>query len=116
VGTAIALQWAVVLVLAAAAAVLAGGKGALFLFLGGGAVALPNAMLALWLSLRIRRSGSAGAVAMFAGELLKLGCTIALLVAIVARLRHDLMWLPLVIGVVAALKAQWLALWVTRRY
>ncbi|MES1263836.1 MAG: ATP synthase subunit I [Peristeroidobacter soli] len=114
-GTAIALQWAVILVLAAVAWIWS-GKGALVLVLGGAAVALPNTVLALWLTRRMHRTGAVGVVAMFAGELLKLGFTIALLVAIVVRLKPDLSWLPLIVGVIAALKAQWLALWVTRRY
>ena len=42
--------------------------------------------------------------------------TAALLVAIVVRLRPEVAMLPLIIGVIGALKAQWLALWFTRRY
>jgi ATP synthase protein I len=114
VGTAIGLQWAVILVLAAIAWIWGGEKSAWFLGLGGAAVALPNALLALWLTLRVYQAGTVGIVGLFAGELLKLGATVALLVAIVARTKPDISWLPLIIGVIAALKAQWLALWFTR--
>lgn len=51
-----------------------------------------------------------------AGELLKMGLTIALLVLMVVQLKPALSWLALIVGVIAALKAQWLALWVTRDY
>lgn len=116
VGTAVALQWLVVVALAALAWAWKGGAVGESLFYGGAAVALPNALLALWLTLRMRRAGGAGFAAMFAGELLKLGGTIALLVLGVVELRPGLSWPALIIGVIAALKAQWLALWVTRRF
>ena len=52
---------------------------------------------------------------MLGGELLKLGMTAALMLALV-RANPGVMWLALIAGVVGALKAQWLALWVTRKY
>jgi F0F1-type ATP synthase assembly protein I len=116
VGTAIALQWGVIGVLAGLAWVLGGEKAAGSLFLGGVGVALPNAVLALWLTLRLRQAGTLGVIAMLVGELLKLGLTLALLVCIVVKFKSDLVWLALIAGVVGALKAQWLALWFTRRY
>ena len=79
-------------------------------------MAAPNTVLALWLTLRVRQSGTAGAVAMMMGEMLKLCCTLALLVMMVVKLKPELSWLALIAGVLGALKAQWLALWVTRRY
>jgi F0F1-type ATP synthase assembly protein I len=112
VGTAIALQWGVILVLAGAAWIW-GGTAARSLLLGGAAVALPNTALALWLTLRVRAS-TLSVVAVMAGELLKLGFTIALLALVVARLKPDLSLLALIVGVIGALKAQWLALWFTR--
>ena len=114
VGKAVALQWVVILVLVVAAWLMAGSRGALSLLLGGAAVAVPNALLALWLTLRLYRTGAVGMVSMFAGELLKLGMTIALLVIVVVALKPDVAWLALIVGVVAALKAQWLAVWFTR--
>ena len=114
VGTAIALQWAVILALAAVAWLWKGNVGAVSLFLGGASVALPNSVLAAWLTIRVQRFGGAGIAALLGGELFKLGMTIALLVAVV-RGNPGISWLALIIGLVAALKAQWLALWFTRR-
>jgi len=114
VGKAVALQWAVVLLLAGIAWGWVGIRGAQSLLLGGAAVALPNALLALWLTVRLYRTGTVGMTSMLAGELLKLGMTIALLVIVVGALKSQVAWLALIIGVVAALKAQWLAVWFTR--
>ena len=100
--------------LAAAAWVWKGNLGAISLLLGGAAVAVPNAVLAFWLTIRVRRGVSPDLAILLLGELLKIGLTLALLVAAVASFRSQLAWLPLVIGVIGALKAQWLALWYTR--
>lgn len=116
VGTTIALQWLVVLVLSALAGVVWGLAVAVSLFCGGAAVAVPNSSLALWLSLRRMRTGGIGVTSLMAGELLKLGLTIALLVLMVVQLKPVLSWLAVIAGVVAALKAQWLALWVTKEF
>jgi ATP synthase protein I len=113
VGTAVALQWAVILALAGVAWLWGGKTSAMSLLSGGASVALPNALLAVWLTLRMRRPGGAGVAALFGGELLKLALTITLLV-IVVRGSPDVSWLALIIGVIGALKAQWLALWFTR--
>ena len=114
VGRTIALQWAVILLLAGVALVAFGTGSAKSLLLGGVAVALPNALLALWLTARLYRVGTVGVVSMFAGEMLKLGMTIALLTIVVVALKPQVAWLALIVGVVAALKAQWLAVWFTR--
>ncbi len=113
VGIAIALQWAVILVFSGVAWIW-GDRAAQSLLLGGAAVAVPNALLAAWLTLRLHRSGSVGVAGMLGGELLKLGMTIALLVIVVRALGAEVAWLALIVGVVAALKAQWLAVWFTR--
>lgn len=115
VGTAIALQWGVVLALCAVAWILAGTVGAVSVLVGGAGVALPNTLLAAWLTARVVRYGGAGAAALLGGELLKLGMTVALLFAMV-RANPGVSWLALIIGVIGALKAQWLALWFTRKY
>ena len=115
VGTAIALQWGVILALSCVA-VLVGQVAAVSLFCGGAAVAIPNTILALWLTLRVMKTGNAGAAAMMFGEILKIVLTISLLVMVVVRLRPDVSWPAMIVGVVGALKAQWLALWVTRRF
>jgi ATP synthase protein I len=114
VGTTIALQWVVILLFAGVAWAMAGTRGAQSALLGGAAVAVPNALLALWLTLRLHRGGAVGVASMLAGELLKLGLTITLLVVVVVALKPQIVWLALIVGVVAALKAQWLAVWFTR--
>lgn len=114
VGKALLLQWLVVTGLAAVAALGFGGTAAQSLMVGGGAVAVPNTALAAWLTLRLMRSGTIGVAAMLGGELAKVGLTIALLVMGVQALQAEVAWLALIVGVVAALKAQWLAVWFTR--
>lgn len=116
VGTAVALQWGVILGLAGLAWIWSGEVGARSLFLGGAAVALPNAVLALWLTLRLQQAVTSGVVAVMMGELLKLSATIALLIAVAVNLKSEVVWLALIVGVIGALKAQWLALWFTRRF
>jgi ATP synthase protein I len=113
VGVALALQWSVILV-SSGIAWFFGDRAAQSLLLGGAAVAVPNALLAAWLTLRLYRRGPVGAAGMLGGELLKLGATIALLVIVVRTLGADVAWMALIVGVVAALKAQWLAVWFTR--
>ena len=112
-GTAVALQWGVILALAVVAWLWGGEKSAVSLLLGGACVALPNALLAAWLTVRIMRTGSAGPAAMLGGELGKLALTVALLVTAV-RASPEVSWVALIVGVIGALKAQWLALWFTR--
>jgi ATP synthase protein I len=114
VGRTIALQWAVILILAIAAWIWAAEAGAVSLLVGGAAVAVPNALLALWLTIRIQRVGTLATTALLVGELLKLGLTLALLAILVAAYRHAMVWPAFIVGVVGALKAQWLALWYTR--
>ena len=116
VGTAIAMQWAFVTIFAVAAWLLGGESVARSLFCGGAAVALPNAVLALWLTLRLRSKGAVGAAGMMGGELLKLIFTLGAILLVAVRLKPELSWLAMLTGVVVALKAQWVALWVTRRY
>ena len=114
IGRTIGLQWAVVVALAILAGLWAGRFGATSAFLGGAAVAVPNTLLALWLTIRVERVGALSASALLAGELLKLGLTLAVLIIGVASFRHSLVWPALIVGVIGALKAQWLALWYTR--
>lgn len=113
---AVALQWVLVVALAAGAWVLSGPVAAKSLFFGGAAVALPNTVLALWLLARMRLPGVTGAMAIMRGEVLKLGFTVAALVIAASKLRPELSFPALLLGMLVALKAQWLALWMTRRY
>lgn len=115
VGSTILLQWAVVLGLALVALILGGERVGRSLLVGGAAVAVPNALLALWLTIRVYRFGSAGQLSMFVGEMAKLALTFGLLAALAARWKSDMSYLALIVGVIGALKAQWLALWFTRR-
>lgn len=115
VGVAVALQWAVILASSGLAWLGFGAASALSLLYGGAAVAVPNALLALWLTLRRQRAGALGVAAMLLGELLKLGLTIALLAMVRTALEQQVGWLALIIGVILALKAQWLAVWFTRK-
>lgn len=112
-GTTVALQWGVILSLGAVAWIWRGQTSGLSLLAGGTAVALPNALFALWLTLRMRQVG-ANAAAMLVGEIFKLGMTIGLLLAVIVHLKPELSWLALMVGIVAALKAQWLALLLAR--
>ncbi|HUR41533.1 MAG TPA: ATP synthase subunit I [Verrucomicrobiae bacterium] len=114
VGKALVLQWLVVMGFAAIGGLGFGGKAAQSLLLGGGAVAMANTALAAWLTLRLLRTGTIGAAAMLGGEMAKIGLTIALLVIGVKALRAEVAWVALIAGMVAALKAQWLAVWFTR--
>lgn len=108
------MQWAVILILAAVAWIWAAEAGAISLLLGGAAVAVPNALLALWLTVRVYRFGALATTALLVGELLKLGLTLALLAILVALFKHAMVWPAFIAGVIGALKAQWLALWFTR--
>lgn len=114
IGIALLVQWAVIAALALVAWVWAGKAGGFSLLSGGAAVAVPNAMLALWLSARLRFGAGLGMAGLLGGELAKLGATLALLAMVASAHRAELNWLALIAGVVGALKAQWLAVWFTR--
>lgn len=100
---AVALQFVSIVLGALIAWVMAGGSSALFYALGGAAAAIPNGLFALRLALhRGRRPDSYPAV-FFVGEFVKIGLTVGLL-AIVARTVPGVRWLPLLIGLIVALK------------
>lgn len=109
----VGLQWGVVMVLAGGAWAIAGGESGGSCLAGGAAVAAPNTLLATYLWLKARQVGLLSAATFLLGEFLKLGLTIVCLY-LVARLLPSVHWLALVVGVIGALKAQWLALWFTR--
>lgn len=113
VGTALAVQWGVVLTVALCA-IPWGGVAVASAAYGGSAVALANSLLALWLTVRMQRSVVVSPGVMWAGELFKLSLTVALLVIVANRVK-PLSGMALIVGVIAALKAQWLALWFTKR-
>lgn len=80
-----------------------GQHGAVSAGLGGAAIVIPNLFfaLSLWAA---AKSGRASVARFFAGELIKVAATLALLV-IVAGAYRDLHWLALLAGMFVALKA-----------
>ena len=112
--TAVGLQGLVVLGLAAGAFGLADAQSAWHLMLGGLAALVPNALFALRLALHRGRSPESYPVVFFLGEFAKIGLTVGLL-ALVVRYEPDLQWLPMLIGLICALKAPLLlGLWRSR--
>lgn len=102
--TAVGLQIVVVVVLAVCAWLGFDGTSATSVLLGGAAAVIPNGLFALRLAMHRNRSPESYPVVFFLGEFAKIGLTIALLAAIV-RWQPDASWLPLLIGLIAALKA-----------
>jgi len=104
---AVLLQAMMTLIVAAGAAVLSGGNAAWSAALGGVACVLPNAVFALRLHVESRRPGGATMHGFFVGEFAKIAATVSLLF-LIARLYHDLDWLALLVGYIAALKSYFL--------
>lgn len=106
---AIGLQIAAVAVLALVAGLTTGMDSARFLLLGGAVAIVPNALFALRLALHRKRSPESYPVVFFLGEFAKIGLTVGLLAWIVKSV-PDIRWLPLLIGLIVALKAPLFAL------
>ncbi|HLS57937.1 MAG TPA: ATP synthase subunit I [Zeimonas sp.] len=106
---AIGLQIAAVAVLALVAGLATGMDSARFLLLGGAVAIVPNALFALRLALHRKRSPESYPVVFFLGEFAKIGLTVGLLAWIVKSV-PDIRWLPLLIGLIVALKAPLFAL------
>ena len=106
---AIGLQIAAVAVLALVAGLATGMDSARFLLLGGAVAIVPNALFALRLALHRKRTPESYPVVFFLGEFAKLGLTVGLLAWIVKSV-PDIRWLPLLIGLIVALKAPLFAL------
>lgn len=111
----IGLQWGFVLIAAGLAWLVAGAVAGRSALLGGAAVALPNALFASWLAMRMHVASAASAPMLFAGEMFKLGLTLILLVAVARQPQELLSWPALLVGLFVALKGHWLALLLTRR-
>ena len=97
----LALQLGVVV----AAAVVAswwGERGAVSVLIGGASYLVPNLLFAMRLKFAAA-SGRASAATFFAGEFFKVAATIGR--RIVAQRLYDVMWLGLLVGLFAALKA-----------
>jgi ATP synthase protein I len=112
---AISLQVAAVALLGFFTGWVADWTSAFFLVLGGAAAIIPNGLFALRLALHRGRSAESYPVVFFLGEFAKIGLTIGLLAGIV-KWQPDIRWLPLLIGLIVALKAPLFALLVTRRH
>ena len=106
---AVGLQIAAVAVLALVAGVTTGMDSARFLLLGGVVAIVPNALFALRLALHRKRTPESYPVVFFLGEFAKIGLTVGLLAWIVKSV-PDIRWLPLLIGLIVALKAPLFAL------
>jgi len=109
----IGLQLGIVMV-AGLGAALFSTRAAVSLIFGGVAVAVPNALLSLYLWSKARIVRALSAATFMVGESLKLGAIIALLFITARVLGHAIVWPALVEGVFLALKGQWLAVWFTR--
>ena len=110
---AVGLQVATVAVLALGAGLWFDWSSALFLVLGGAAAIVPNGLFALRLATHRGRPAESYPVVFLLGELLKIGLTLALL-ALFVRSSGPVDWLPLLIGLIAALKAPLFALLLAR--
>lgn len=107
---AVLLQVVVTIVAAIAAGVVWGGRGAISAAAGGGMCVIPNLLFALRLgSLRFRTARSYS-LNFLLGELVKLILTFALL-AVVVKIYADLHWPSMLIGLVLASQAMFLAFW-----
>ena len=106
---AVGLQIAAVAVLALVAGLTTGMESARFLLLGGAVAIVPNALFALRLALHRKRTPESYPVVFFLGEFAKLGLTVGLLAWVVKSV-PDIRWLPLLIGLIVALKAPLFAL------
>ncbi|HYF58817.1 MAG TPA: ATP synthase subunit I [Burkholderiaceae bacterium] len=101
---AVGLQVALVAALALGAGLLFDWTSAGSLALGGAVAILPNGLFALRLATHRGRSAESYPVAFLLGELVKIGLTVALLAWVVKSV-EGVRWLPLLVGLIAALKA-----------
>ena len=108
--TAVWFQAGATVFVAVIAGLLAGIPGAVSALLGGAASTLPNLLFALRLSSVTRRPGASYVLNFFLGEFLKVAATIGLL-AIAVKAYSGVHWLSLLIGLVVALQAGFLAFW-----
>jgi len=110
---AVGLQVATVLLLGLLAGGLTDWTNAKFLVLGGAAAVIPNALFALRLAVQRGRAPESYPVVFFLGEFAKIGLTLGLLAWIV-HAQADIRWLPLILGLIVALKAPLFALLIAR--
>jgi ATP synthase protein I len=110
---AVGLQVASVLLFGLVAAGVSDWTSAWFFVLGGAAAVIPNALFALRLAVHRGRSPESYPVVFFLGEFAKIGLTLGLLAGIV-HWQTDVRWLPLILGLIVALKAPLFALLIAR--
>jgi ATP synthase protein I len=106
---AVMLQVASVLALALGAGLVAGWSSAVSVVLGGAAATIPNGLFALRLAFHRGRPAESYPVVFFLGQFAKIGLTVGLLAAIHKWL-EPVQWLPLLLGLIVALKAPLFAL------
>lgn len=106
---AVMLQIGSVMLLALGAGLVADWVSAMYVALGGAAVIIPSALFALRLAMHRGRSPESYPVVFFLGQFAKVGLTVGLLVAI-HRWMGPVQWLPLLLGLIVALKAPLFAL------
>lgn len=108
----VGLQVAAVLLFGLVAGGVSDWTSAWFFVLGGVAAIIPNALFALRLAVQKGRSPESYPVVFFLGEAVKIGLTLGLLAWIV-KANPDVRWLPMILGLIVALKAPLFALFVT---
>jgi ATP synthase protein I len=101
---AVGLQCVLVAVVALGAGLWFDWTSAGFVALGGAVAIIPNSLFALRLAIHRGKNPDSYPAVFFLGEFAKIGLTIALLV-LVARSIESVQWLPLLIGMIVALKA-----------
>lgn len=110
---AVGLQVASILLLGLLAGGVSDWTSAKFFVLGGAAAVIPNALFALRLAMHRGRSPESYPVVFFLGEFAKIGLTLGLLAWIV-HWQDEVRWLPLILGLIVALKAPLFALLIAR--
>lgn len=107
---AIVLQVVVTLAAAVVAGLFVGVRGAVSAAAGGGVCVIPNLLFALRLKSVRLRAGRSFAANYLVGELAKIVLTFVLLMVVV-NVYADLHWPSLLIGLVLATQAMFLAFW-----
>lgn len=110
---AVGLQVATVAVLAVTAGAWFDWSSAASVALGGAAAIVPNGLFALRLASHRGKPAESYPAVFFLGEFAKIGLTVALIVWL-ARTVESLRWLPLLVGLIAALQVPLFALLLQR--
>jgi ATP synthase protein I len=110
---AILFQIGLVAILALGAWIVSGSSSALYVVLGGAAAIIPNSLFAARLALHRGKSSESYPVVFFLGQMLKVGLTVVLL-GVIVKYAAPVHWLPLLLGLIVALKAPLFALWFAR--